>query len=433
MPNFVESLLCSRLFHFIFVCFFAVICWCLLCVNENIILNFPPHRFSLKAPYRFSPLQKLLPSPQCEISHLIAISRHTSRFPTAKNIELFSDFQSKLSNTSFSPSYWWLQSWTSNFSLDTAGELSNAGVMEAISIGERYRRRYVGFFDTYSPNLFQVNSTYKNRTFETAQAFMTGVFGERYKSEFEITRNPVDDTLLRFFDDCPKYERNKEEKVSPILEEMNTRSEFVELVERVNARLGTDLLDWTDINTLWKICSMEYITTQSTLVCSVFSDQDSQLMEYFHDHRAYLTKSSGFSINVKMSCSLLKHIVAQLKLAAHGDGKKAHLYFAHSETLIPLLALLNISTHSLVYGNEYKLADRGYMYGLLVPMGANLAFNLIRCVHGDLLLTIELNEELVLFGKDLKKSVLLSEFFELSNSLISDCDPESFCSIPVSD
>ena len=141
MPNFVESLLCSRLFHFIFVCFFAVICWCLLCVNENIILNFPPHRFSLKvqnekyypqflhlfphrfslkAPYRFSPLQKLLPSPQCEISHLIAISRHTSRFPTAKNIELFSDFQSKLSNTSFSPSYWWLQSWTSNFSLDTA-------------------------------------------------------------------------------------------------------------------------------------------------------------------------------------------------------------------------------------------------------------------------------------------------------------------------
>ena len=73
------------------------------------------------------------------------------------------------------------------------------------------------------------------------------------------------------------------------------------------------------------------------------------------------------------------------------------------------------------------------MYGLLVPMGANLAFNLIRCVHGDLLLTIELNEELVLFGKDLKKSVLLSEFFELSNSLISDCDPESFCSIPVSD
>ena len=182
----------------------------------------------------------------------------------------------------------------------------------------------------------------------------------------------------------------------------------MELVERVNARLGTDLLDWTDINTLWKICSMEYITTQSTLVCSVFSDQDSQLMEYFHDHRAYLTKSSGFSINVKMSCSLLKHIVAQLKLAAHGDGKKAHLYFAHSETLIPLLALLNISTHSLVYGNEYKLADRGYMYGLLVPISvsANLAFNLIRCVHGDLLLTInELNEELVLFGKDLKKSV----------------------------
>ena len=376
-------------------------------MNENNVLDFPTHRFSLKSPYRFSPLQKLLPSPQCEISYLIAISRHTSRFPTAKNIKLFSDFQFKLSNISFSPSYSWLQNWTCDFSLDTAGELSSAGEIEAISIGERYRRRYVGFFDRYSPDLFQVNSTFKNRTFETAQAFMTGVFGQRYRNQFEITRNPVDDSLLRFFDDCPKYKQNKEEKAGPILEGMNTRTEFVELVERVNARVGTDLLDWTDINTLWKICSMEYIVTQSTLMCSLFSDQDSQLMEYFHDYRAYLTKSSGYSINVKMSCSLLKHIVAQLKLAANGDGKKAHLYFAHAETLIPLLALLNISTHSLVYGNEYKLADRGYMYGLLVPMGANLAFNLIRCVNGDLLLTIELNEELVLFGKDSKKSVLL--------------------------
>ena len=401
-------------------------------MNENYVLNFPPHRFSLKAPYRFSPLQKLLPSSECEISHLIVISRHTSRFPTAKNVELFSDFQSKLSNISFSPSYRWLQSWTNNFSLDTAGELSNAGEKEAISIGERYRRRYVGFFDRYSSDLFQVNSTFKNRAFETAQAFMTGVFGQRYKDKFEITRNPVDDGLLRFFDDCPKYERNKKEEVNPILEEMNTRSEFVELVERVSARLGTDLFDWTDINTLWKICTMEYIVTQSTLMCSVFSDQDSQLMEYFHDHRAYLTKSSGYSINVKMSCSLLKHIVAKLKQATHGDGKKAHLYFAHAETLIPLLALLNITTHSLVYGNEYTLAGVGYMYGLLVPMGANLAFNLIRCVDGDLLLTIELNEELVLFGKDSKKSVLLSEFLELSDSLIYDCDPKSFCSIPVS-
>ena len=170
MPNFVEGLLCSRLFHLIFVCFSAVICWCLLCVNENNVLNFPPHRFSLKAPYTFSSLQKLLPSPQCEISHLVAISRHTSRFPTTKNVELFSDFESKLSNISFRPSYSWLQSWTSNFSLDTAGELSTAGELEAVSIGERYRRRYVGFFDRYSSELFQVNSTFKNKTTELTSA-----------------------------------------------------------------------------------------------------------------------------------------------------------------------------------------------------------------------------------------------------------------------
>ncbi|KAI6651602.1 Multiple inositol polyphosphate phosphatase 1 [Oopsacas minuta] len=432
MRNFVENHLSSKLLQSIFICFFAGICWYLFFVNENNLLHFPPYRFSLKARYRFSPLQKLLPSSQCEISHLLAVCRHTSRYPTSTNIEQFSVLQNKLHNISFISPYEWLQNWTNNFSLDRAGELSTAGEIEAILIGERYKRRYMELFDYYSPDLYQVNSTYKNRAYGTAIAFMTGLFGKNFKDKFEVTRNTEDDNLLRFFDNCIKYEQNIIQNASKIVDKIREGPEFVELLQRVNNRLGTQLLTWIDIDTLWRICTMEFLATRSSLVCSVFSDQDSQLFEYFYDSRAYLLKSGGYEINVKMSCILLKHIVSKLQLAANGDRKKAQLYFTHAETLIPLLALLNITTHNLVMENKH-LYDRANMYGLLVPMGANLAFNLFRCVNGEMILTIELNEELVLFGKHLKSSVLLSEFFEIANFLISDCDPTTFCSIPGSD
>ena len=387
------------------------------------------HRLSLKAPYRFPLIQRLSPSPHCEILHLLTLFRHTSRYPTAKNIEKFSNLQSKLSNISFSPQYEWLGNWTNTFSLDRAGELSPAGEREALLIGENFRRRYVGLFDHYSPHLFQVNSTYKNRTYETAQAFLTGAFGPKFKDQFEITRNTEHDPFLRFFDNCLRYDRNILENASREVDRMENSSEFVELVGRINNRLGTSLLSFSDIQTLWGICSMEFLATHASSFCDLFSDQDSQLMESFYDRRAFLLKSNGYRINVKISCVLLKHIVSQLQLAIDGGRVRAALYFAHAESLIPLLALLNITTDSVVMGNARSYPDRDYVFGLLVPMGANLAFNLFRCGTKEVWLSIALNGELVLFGESSKGSVLVSEFFKLTHSLIANCDLDSLCSI----
>ena len=429
MRYFLRSILSYGVLQTLFICLFAGICSYLLFVNPHTSLHFPTHRFSLKTPYRFPQFQSLPPSPHCEISYLLTIFRHTSRFPTAKNIENFSLLQTKLSNISFNQQYQWLRNWTNTFTLDRAGELSPAGEREAQLIGKNYKRRYMGIFDHYSPHLFQVNSTFKNRTYETAQAFLTGVFGHNLKDKFEITRNTENDPFLRFFDDCLKYNQNTLENASRQVEQMESTSEFLELVERFNYRLGTHLLTFSDLETLWRICSMEYLATRSSEFCRLFSDQDSQLLESFHDRRAFLLKSNGYPINVKMSCVLMKHIVSQLQLAVSGGSKKANLYFAHAETLIPLLALLNITTDSVRMENVRSAPDRNYVFGLLVPMGANLAFNLFRCSNDEVRLSIALNGELVLFGQDSRASVLVSDFFVFTHSLISSCDPGSFCSI----
>ena len=413
----------------LFICLFAGICSYLLFLNNHISLHFPTHRFSLKAPYRFPLIQRLPPSPLCELLHLLTVSRHTSRYPTAKHIERFSALQSKLSNISFIPQFEWLGNWTNSFSLERAGELSPAGEREARQIGENFRRRYAPLFDHYSPLLFQVNSTVKNRAYATAQAFLTGAFGAKWREEFRITRNSENDPFLRFFDNCLRYHQNKLENASREVERMENSSEFIELVERINNRIGTNLFNFSDINTLWDICSMEYLATGSSSVCELFSDRDAQVMEFLYDRRAFLLKSNGYPINVRMSCVLLKYIVSQLERAIGGGGVRANLYFAHAETLIPLLALLNITTDSVFMENVPSAPDRDYVFGLLVPMGANLAFTLFRCGPEEVWLSMALNGELVLFGQDSKGSILVSDFFEITHSLIARCDPDSLCSI----
>ena len=418
-----------------FVCFLVIFWYFNFFGNGNGSVGFPPSRLSLKAPYSFSSFPRLVPFHHCEISHVVAVFRHTTRLPTAKNVQLFSRMESLLRDQQYAPGYDWLRNWTNQFSIDNAGEISEAGRLEAELIGKRFGRGYLGYFGRYSPHSYEVNSTYKNRTYQTAQAFLTGLFGADSNSQFEITRNPESDPVLRFFDECHKYNSVCLEAKKKA-EELEYDSRFSDLVHNLNSRLGDKVnFSFSDINALWRICGMEFLSARSSRICDLFSDQESLLFEYYYDQITYLTKSNGYPINVKMSCILLKTIVAKLELALKGgDGVRASFYFAHAETLVPLLALLNISTDSLLVEKPLGvLPKRNYVFGVLVPMGANLAFNLATCGNGEVYLTITLNEQLVLIGNNSQSSVLLSDFFKLTNSLLDSCDLDSICSLPGSD
>ena len=93
--------------------------------------------------------------------------------------------------------------------------------------------------------------------------------------------------------------------------------------------------------------------------CSLFGSSDTRLLEWLDDNEHYALKGCGRNLNYAMATPLLKDIHANLMQAARThprrsqrgwDAKRAHLRFAHAETLEPLLCLLGFFRANTFHG-----------------------------------------------------------------------------------
>lgn len=308
--------------------------------------------------------QKLLneivePPPSCSPIHINLVARHGTRAPTKKRIKQINGFAERIrewgNSSLLAPS--WMKDWKSPWQGRTVGgEVLPKGEEEMFELAQRLRTRYPEIFkEPYHPDLYMISATQVPRSAASAVAFGIGLFaGEgalgpgRHRAFSVISDSRTHDTHLRFYESCSAYQESKKKSLPLVAA---TQEDF-------HARIASSLKERflfnvtrEDIPTLWFLCKQEAsaldIVDRS---CSLFTKEDVEMLEWADDVEVHKLKGYGESINYRMGVPLLTNVLESMErvIAANKDGhawnavEKAHLRFAHAETVIPFICLLGL-------------------------------------------------------------------------------------------
>ena len=172
-----------------------------------------------------------------------------------------------------------------------------------------------------------------------------------------------------------------------------------DLVRRVNVRLGytNTTLSYRAVDLMWDMCRFElsffYNSNRSSSAlypwCAVFSDQDMKLLEENEDLYYYYKDGYPYNITLNMTSVLLHDLIKTVK--NRGSNK---FYFAHSETLIPLLARLGVARDDPPLSLDNMPDDRLWRTSLIGGESANIVVLGYNC-DNQTKLSFFLNERLV--------------------------------------
>ena len=295
------------------------------------------------------------------------------------------------------------------------GELTEHGEIELCGIGERFATVYGNKFKgAHTEISVRARSSYKNRAVQSGnsflQAFLTYCDNHklpvRYRGMLQDLDEDTDpeaddesappnaptdtsasasnvqmsstghDEVLRF------YERHTEYASFSGLHKRLTRHDLAHgplsthakrLASRVSNELNADSpLPISLLRSLWEACAFEHAHGRSGKLANVLKSRDTILLEMFErHHRPCFKAHQRFK---SAAAPLVKDLADSLRNARSGNGVHVDLRFAHAETLVPLLLLLEVLDFKELDGGH----DADYRGGLsaLAPFAANLAIEL---------------------------------------------------------
>ena len=114
-------------------------------------------------------------------------------------------------------------------------------------MGQRWAKRLPGLLQ--DQNKMEVRSSSKPRCIKSSEAFMAGIF------ESDFPEIVVDNHLLRFYDECQKFDTEVEENGETFVEQHEFLSSpyFEAMITRVNLKTGI-LLDVSQASLMWDMC-----------------------------------------------------------------------------------------------------------------------------------------------------------------------------------
>ncbi|KAE8648033.1 hypothetical protein Csa_005827 [Cucumis sativus] len=288
------------------------------------------------------------PPDGCIPIHLNLVARHGTRAPTTKRIKELNNLENELkkllgSNVGnddhlFSlPS--WLKDWKSPWAAKiNGGELIPEGEKELYDLGIRTRKLFSDLFsDPYNSDIYTIKATQVARASASAVAFGMGLFSgngnlgsDRHRAFSVVTESRANDTMLRFFDRCHKYEDYKKRK-KPKVKKLIKDPVLDDITKSLTARYGLNFTQ-NHTSTLWFLCKQV------------------ALLEWMDDTEVFKLKGYGSSLNYRMGVHLLTDIVNSMDNATKarerkqvpGTYEKASFRFSHAETLIPFTCLLGL-------------------------------------------------------------------------------------------
>lgn len=140
-------------------------------VNPHLVDNILYVNKSLVAP----------PSPECQAVHLVAVIRHGTRFPTAKNIQKMSRLSELVQAEATGPELW-LQDikskWTMWYTADMDGKLVEKGKNDLRHLAVRLAESFPSLIseENLRADRMEFMTSSKHRCVESIQAFQEGLF-----------------------------------------------------------------------------------------------------------------------------------------------------------------------------------------------------------------------------------------------------------------
>lgn len=301
----------------------------------------------------------ILPPPDCMPVHLNLVARHGTRAPTKKRIKELDQFAERMKVLAHSspqaPA--WMKEWSSPWKgRKLGGELLVKGEEEMFELGKRVISKFPMIFkDDYHPDLYLMSATQVPRSAASAVAFGMGLFAGKgtlgpglHRAFSVISDSRLHDIHLRFFESCQTYKESKTRRmpaVSSVQEEVYAQI-AVSLMERFELNVSSN-----DVSTLWFLCKQEAAVLDIVdQACALFTREEVELLEWADDILLHHLKGYGESINYRMGVRLLMNVFECMERAISGSEgaqvpnsvERAHLRFAHAETLIPFICLLGL-------------------------------------------------------------------------------------------
>ncbi|KAJ0395356.1 hypothetical protein ATCC90586_011823 [Pythium insidiosum] len=377
----------------------------------------------------------------CHPVQLNYVVRHGTRFPTIKDIKRIAATHEKLrSLLSDRPTgeLNWVETWSNPYDADRAGWLAEAGVAELISMGRRLRERFGdAFHQHFDAARFLFEHTYKPRTRHSAMAFAYGFFDGH--QPVHMTSDPIgQDEELRFFDNCPVFERSIDTNKSATIEHAKYRNsaQMQQNLHRFQSRVGSSKaasLTQKDLEAAYAGCAFDVaVRGRTTEWCGLFDEAMLYSMDYFHDLKHFYKKSHGHAMAFEIAAPLLQDIHRSMRERVEGKNTvEGHFRFAHAETILPFASLLNLTYFDRHLSDKegHFLADtpldvakrRPFRGSTLAPFSANIGFVLYECDKQSQAGTVLTSEQ------HTDASYRVQTLFHERTVRFSECGGEALC------
>ncbi|GLE00829.1 hypothetical protein PINS_up009626 [Pythium insidiosum] len=287
----------------------------------------------------------------------------------------------------------WLQSYALPYNASIEGTLAPNGATELSDFATRTREAIgtKALPPSFSTDKFILQHTYKSRTKDSAIAFASKFFSNPQNVKY-IEYGKKDDFLLRFYDRCPRYERDVLKNPAALLEvqRFSESPMMLKNVETLRAKLklpASAPLTVKDVASAWSACAFDLaLYKRSDNWCTLMTPELVKSVEYLEDLSEFYEESHGYKINYEIASLLLRDIVKFMRDSAEGKTQVVgNFRFAHGETTTPLLALLGyMDSKKLLASFTPEMIDtRRFRMAKAGPFMANIEFRLYKRVERD--------------------------------------------------
>ncbi|XP_055531961.1 multiple inositol polyphosphate phosphatase 1-like [Wyeomyia smithii] len=277
--------------------------------------------------------------------------------------------------------------WNNSITVDRASYLTEQGWNDLKSLAERMKQRFPGIFsEEYSKSKYLFRYTDTQRTEESYKAFAEGLFGKGAHNFIEAETETDRDTLLRPYEACSAYGKNKK-RIKKRDSELNKFLEsdlYLETVSDISDQLGfRTSLSSDQVEAMWDACRYEqawYLERPSPW-CGVFNKNQVEVLEYKEDLKYYYQNSYGYEKSADLACFT---VVDMIRNFEYSNDPRVVAYFTHETQIQIFLTALGVfrDKKRLKAKNWDKMRMRLFKSSQLTPFAANVIAVAYNCSQG---------------------------------------------------
>jgi len=226
---------------------------------------------------------------------------------------------------------------------------------------------------------------------------------------------------------------------SPFVNDKNNflKKYFPKIADSLTQKIGASPffnVSVANVTLFWDLCTAEYsIMKIKNQFCSLFTREDFENIELYHDIGAYFSKGYGWDLSYQIACPLASNVFDVMERKMNGtDYTKAFLRFGHAETILPFIARLGLfkDNFSLHWDADRKLLDsRLWRTSHISTFSSNVAFILYECDE-DFKVELLLNEGQITFEKCNNLTFCpYEQFRNMFNFIDEQCHFNTLCGI----